>query len=201
VHIGRQECLPHIQTSSKTAGPDAVSLESFYVSTLRQAGRITHMSWYITLLVCGLFLIGIEIFVPGGVLGIFGAAALIGAAIMGFTIFPAGLAWLSVFIILGLTGLAVFIWMKYLPKSPIGRALSLSQSITEKDQNDSSWTVGMKGEALSELRPAGKALIENRRADVIADGGTWIGHNTQIEITRIAGNRIYVKELDVQSGM
>ena len=87
--------------------------------------------------------------------------------------------------------------MKYLPQSPIGRALSLSQSITEKDQADSLWTVGMKGTALSELRPAGKALIENRRADVIADGGTWIGHNTQIEITRIAGNRIYVKEIEV----
>lgn len=155
------------------------------------------MSWYVTLLVCGLFLIGIEIFVPGGVLGVIGAAALIGAAIIGFTIFPVWLAWLSVFTILVLTGLAIFIWMKYLPQTPIGRALSLSQSITGKDQDDSPWTIGMKGVALSELRPAGKALINEQRADVIADGGTWIGHNTRIEITRIAGNRIYVKELDV----
>lgn len=141
-------------------------------------------------------MIGIEIFVPGGVLGIFGAAALIGAAIIGFIIFPIWLGWLSLFVILALTGLAVFIWMKYLPQSPIGRALSLSQSITEKDQSDSPWTVGMKGIARSELRPAGKAMIEDQRADVIADDGTWIGHDAPIEVTRIAGNRIYVKEIE-----
>lgn len=158
------------------------------------------MSWYITLLVCGLFLIGIEIFVPGGVLGVCGAAALIGAATVGFTIFPVWLGWISLLLILALTGAAVFIWMKYLPRSPIGRALSLSQSITEKDQNKSLWTVGMKGIALSELRPAGKAMIEENRADVIADNGTWIGHDASVEITRIAGNRIYVRELNVESG-
>ncbi|MBI9021335.1 MAG: hypothetical protein JEZ10_08805 [Verrucomicrobia bacterium] len=155
------------------------------------------MSWYITLLVCGLFLIGIEIFVPGGVLGIFGAAALIGAAIRGFYIFPPGLAWFSVFVILALTGLAVFIWMKYLPKSPIGRIFSLSQSITEKDQENSPWKPGMRGTALSELRPAGKAQIEEHRVDVIADDGAFIGHNATIEVVRVAGNRIYVREVNV----
>jgi len=157
------------------------------------------MSWYLTLLVCGLFLIGIEIFVPGGVLGIFGAAALIGAAVIGFVDpdFPAWFGWVSVFVILGLTGLAVFIWMKYLPQSPIGRALSLSQSITKKDQDDSPWKTGMTGTTLSELRPAGKAMIEEQRADVIADDGTWIGHDTAIEVIRVEGNRIYVKEQNV----
>ncbi len=152
------------------------------------------MSWYITLLACGLFLIGIEIFVPGGVLGIFGAAALIGAAVKGFYIFPLWLAWLSVFIILALTGLAVFIWMKYLPQSPIGKALSLSQEIDKKDQDDSPWKVGMSGTALNELRPAGNALIDGQRADVIADNGTFIAHDAAIEIVRVSGNRIYVKE-------
>lgn len=153
------------------------------------------MSWYITLLACGLFLIGIEIFLPGGVLGIFGAAALIGAAAIGFTIFPPWAGWLSLFTILGLAALAVFIWMKYLPQSPVGRALSLSQKIDKKDHDDSLWKPGMTGTALSELRPAGKALIDQKRADVIADNGTFIAHDAPIEIVRISGNRIYVKEI------
>jgi len=157
------------------------------------------MSWYITLLVCGLFLIGIEIFVPGGILGIFGAAALLAAAIIGFNIFPLWAGWLSVFIILGLAGLAVFVWMKYLPQSPIGRALSLSQAIDKKDQDDSLWKPGMTGTALSELRPAGKAMIDEQRADVIADNGTFIEHNAAIEIVRVSGNRIYVQEVSVGS--
>ncbi len=154
------------------------------------------MSWYITLLACGLFLIGIEIFVPGGVLGIFGAAALIAAAVIGFNIFPLWLGWLSVFVILGLTGLAVFIWMKYLPQSPIGRALSLSQKIDKKDRDDSPWKPGMTGTAVSELRPAGKAVIEGQRADVVAENGTFIDQDTPVKIVRVSGNRIYVEEME-----
>lgn len=153
------------------------------------------MSWYFTLLACGLFLIGAEIFVPGGVLGVIGAAALIGAAVIGFSIFPPALGWLSLGMILLLTGLAVFIWMKFFPQSPIGRALSLNQNISKKDQDESPWKPGMKGTALSALRPAGKAMIENRRADVIAVDGTWIEQNAAIEIVKVEGNRIYVRTI------
>ena len=155
------------------------------------------MSWYFTLLVCGLFLIGAEVFVPGGVLGLFGAAALLSAAFIGFSVFPLWLGWLSLFFILGMAGLAVFIWMKYFPKSPVGKALSLAQSITKKDQDGSLWKPGVKGVALSSLRPAGKALLDGKRADVIADG-TWIEQNASIEVIKVAGNRIYVKEADAE---
>ena len=153
------------------------------------------MSWYIPLLLCGLFLIGLEIFVPGGILGIFGAAALISAAMIGFNIFPLWAGWLSLFVILGLSGLAVFIWMRFLPSSRIGKALSLTQEIDKKDQDDSPWKPGMTGTATSELRPAGKALIAGQCADVIADNGTFIAHDAAIEIVRVSGNRIYVKEI------
>jgi membrane-bound serine protease (ClpP class) len=169
-------------------------VRNFFVPSGRKAGRMRRMSWYITLLVCGLFLVGVEIFIPGGVVGIAGAAALIGAAVMGFMIFPLWLGWLSLFIILLLTATAAFVWMKYFPKSPMGKALSLTQHISKKDQDDSTWKAGMKGTALSILRPAGKALIEGRHADVVADG-TWIEQNASIEIIKVEGNRIYVRML------
>ncbi|MFA6172678.1 MAG: NfeD family protein [Kiritimatiellales bacterium] len=152
------------------------------------------MSWYLTLLVCGLFLVGVEIFIPGGIVGAAGAAALIGAAAMGFMIFPLWLGWLSLLFILVMTVSAAFLWMKYFPKSPMGKALSLTQKISKKDQDDSFWKAGMKGTALSTLRPAGKALIEGLRADVIADG-TWIEQNSAIEVIKVEGNRIYVRKI------
>jgi len=158
------------------------------------------MSWYITLLVCGLFLVGVEIFIPGGVVGTAGAVALIGAAVMGFMILPPALGWLSLALILLLTGLAAFVWMKFFPSSPVGKALSLNQNISKKDQDDSLWKPGMKGAVLSPLRPAGKALIEGRRADVIADNGMWIKQDASIEITKVSGNRIYVKEVNLETG-
>ena len=151
------------------------------------------MSWYITLLVCGLFLVGVEIFIPGGIVGAAGAAALIGAAVMGFMIFPPWLGWLSLFFILVLTAIAAFVWMKYFPKSPLGKALSFSQNAAKKDREDP-WKAGMTGVALSNLRPAGKAMIGGLRADVIADG-TWIEQNSAIEVIKVEGNRIYVRML------
>lgn len=153
------------------------------------------MSWYITLLFCGLFLIGLEIFVPGGILGIFGAAALLAAAIIGFSIFPLWLGWISLFSILALVALAVFVWMKYLPASPIGKALSLSQNLDDAEKVESDWKTGMRGTAASDLRPAGKAVLNGRRADVIAEKGMFVAHGANIEITRTSGNRIYVKEI------
>lgn len=156
------------------------------------------MSWYITLLVCGLFLVGVEIFIPGGVVGTLGALALIGAAVMGFMIFPPVFGWLSLLLILALTALAAFIWMKFFPSSSVGRMLSLDQNITKKDQDESPWKPGMKGTALSTLRPAGKAVIDGRRADVIADDGTWIEQDAPVEVVRVSGNRIYVRRTGVE---
>ncbi len=158
------------------------------------------MSWYITLLISGLFLIGVEIFIPGGVVGALGAAALFGAAVIGFSVFPPALGWLSLAMILLLTGLAVFIWMKFFPSSPVGRMLSLNQNISKKDQDESLWKPGMQGTALSTLRPAGKAMINGTRTDVLADDGTWIEQNVSIEIVKVSGNRIYVRKVDVESG-
>ncbi|MDD3276466.1 MAG: NfeD family protein [Kiritimatiellales bacterium] len=158
------------------------------------------MSLYITLLACGLFLVGVEIFIPGGVVGALGALALAGAAVIGFTSsdFPEWFGWLSLLLILTLTAIAAFVWMKYFPKSPVGKMLSLTQNISKKDQDDSLWKPGMKGTALSTLRPAGKAMIEGKRADVIATDGTWIEQNTAIEVIKVAGNRIYVKETKLE---
>lgn len=156
------------------------------------------MSWYITLLVCGLFLIGVEIFLPGGVIGTLGALALAGAVIMGFMIFPPVYGWLSLALILLLAGFAVFIWMKFFPNSPVGKALSLAQNISKKDQDDSPWKPGMKGTALSTLRPSGRALIEGQHADVIADDGTWIEQNAPVEVVKVSGNRIYVRKTNVE---
>jgi membrane-bound serine protease (ClpP class) len=154
------------------------------------------MNWYFSLLISGLFLVGVEIFIPGGIVGAAGAAALIGAAVIGFMIFPPWLGWISLLFILILTALAAFVWMRYFPKSPMGKALSLNQNIVRNDPSDSLWRPGMKGAALSILRPSGKASIEDRRADVIADG-SWIEQGAAIEIVKVEGNLIYVREIKV----
>lgn len=152
------------------------------------------MTWYITLLLCGMFLIGAEIFVPGGVLGTAGAVALIAAAVIGFSIFPPFAGWLSLFLILFLAALAVVAWMKFFPSSPIGKSLTLAQNLARGSDTNASWKPGMQGVARSTLRPSGVAEFGTRRADVIARG-TWIDANTLIQIVKVEGNRIYVDSI------
>ena len=51
---------------------------------------------------------------------------------------------------------------------------------------------GELGTAASVLRPSGKGMFGDRFVDVVSDGG-YIDHGTQIEVIRVAGNRIIVR--------
>ncbi len=54
--------------------------------------------------------------------------------------------------------------------------------------------IGKQGEALSLLRPAGKARIEGRMIDVISNG-PFISEGRTIQVTHVNGNRIVVMEV------
>jgi len=52
--------------------------------------------------------------------------------------------------------------------------------------------VGSVGLAASALRPSGKAMFGDKYLDVVSDGA-YIEHGSQIEVIRVAGNRIIVR--------
>ena len=54
--------------------------------------------------------------------------------------------------------------------------------------------VGDQGTATSILRPAGKATFGEQYVDVVSDG-SWIDHGSPIEVVRVAGNRVIVREV------
>ncbi|MDQ3350257.1 MAG: hypothetical protein M3545_20110 [Acidobacteriota bacterium] len=53
--------------------------------------------------------------------------------------------------------------------------------------------LGLTGTALSPLRPAGVADINGARVDVVSDG-SFIEAGSAIEVTRVDGNRIVVRD-------
>jgi membrane-bound serine protease (ClpP class) len=59
------------------------------------------------------------------------------------------------------------------------------------DQNAA--LIGQRGESLSPLRPAGKAVVAGRMLDVVSDG-PFIPAETPVEIVSVAGNRIVVRK-------
>lgn len=149
------------------------------------------------LIVLGFLLCLFEIFVPGGVIGITGTL-LIAAAVIAATAtygakvgVPLGFACLA-------GGMVFFaLWLRFFPRSRMGRLISLTTEAAQEDGFTSQPAellalVGKLGVALTELRPAGVANIEGRRIDVVTDGG-FLDKGTSIVVGEVSGNRVVVR--------
>jgi len=151
---------------------------------------------YLTLLVLGSILVGMEIFVPGGVLGVVGALLWIGAAIVGGGSFSSPWNILSGFFLLIVGALTFFLWFNFFPKSRMGKVLTLQDSAKDykSPRPGENLQTGMEGIALTVMRPAGLALFNNERVDVVADG-EWIEKGEAIKIIETGEGHIVVAKI------
>ena len=147
---------------------------------------------YLTLLAAGFVLIGLEIFIPGGILGIVGSAAWIGAAVVGLRNFPEPWNLISAFGLLVAGLLTFIIWIKYFPKSHVGKTLSLQEDVADyKSHKVDMVEIGAVGEAVSTLRPSGIATFDGKRVDVVADG-EWIEAGQAVKVSSTSGGHVSV---------
>ncbi len=151
---------------------------------------------FIILVVVGLFLIGAEIFLPGGVIGFLGGLSLFGAAVVGFKAFGPQGGIISALLIILLAGVCMVVWIRFFPRTGIGRTmtLSLDGKSFKSAPADLKTLVDKEGVAQSRLRPAGIARIDSHRVDVVAEG-SWIESGRPIRVIRVEGNRILVREI------
>lgn len=149
----------------------------------------------IALLAGGILMIGAEVFAPGGILGVLGAGALVGAIVIAFAISPVFGIYIAGGVII-LTGIGVMLWIKYFPRLPIGRHMTLDTDGKNFKASDSrSLLLGKQGVAQSDLRPAGFAIIDGRREDVVTEGG-MITKGQAITVIQVAGSRIVVRKAE-----
>jgi len=149
----------------------------------------------VVLLIAGSLMIGAEIFAPGAVLGTLGAASLIAAIVVAFQIsqtlgFYVGIG------VVALVGATVALWIKFFPRSSIGRQMTLSQDGSAFKAADGRHDLeGKEGLTASDLRPAGFAIIDGKRLDVIAEG-KLIAAGERIKVVKVAGSRIVVRKIE-----
>ncbi len=178
----------------------------------------------LTLFMLGMVLLGIEFFViPGfGVFGVSGILMTMVSLVMASNTFSGMSATESfeqsmsslgslVAALVTVIGVAVVL-NRFLPSIPFinrliltppgyaandGEGLRLKPSLLSRTSvNTSPINVGMIGKTASSLRPTGKAMFGDNYVDVVSDGA-YIDHGTQIEVIRLAGNRIIVRSTDV----
>ncbi len=154
------------------------------------------LTLYLALIVAGIVMLGAEIYVPGGILGVVGFLCLAGAVAIGFTLGPL-VGWLSAAAVVLGTAAGVWVWVRWFPRTRAGRQLVLQADGRDFKAPSEEWRalVGMTGEAATDLRPAGIARIGGRRVDVTADG-TWIEAGRPIRVIAVEGVRVIVRPAD-----
>ena len=149
-------------------------------------------AFIISLVILGVLLLLAEIILPSGVSGVMGGLCLLVAIVLGFTeSFNLG-----VLLLFGSMFFAVFmLWLfiKYVPDSPIGRHLFLKKSAKEWDgfETSNKTLLGKTGVSCTMLRPSGLAMIDDERIDVVTEGEV-IQKDQPIKVIEIEGNRIVV---------
>ena len=148
------------------------------------------------LFLAGLALLFCELFIPGGILGTIGVIG-IGASIwLAFKSYPPDIAlWVLAGELLAL-GAGIVIGLRILPHTPIARRLTLTREFDAEEGFTSASSeldsyVGKEGVALTTLRPAGIALIEGKRLNVVTDG-EFIERNARVKVCEVEGSRIVV---------
>jgi len=159
-------------------------------------GEILIMNFvWLILLIIGFALVVVEMYIPGfGFPGITGTICLIaGVALYAKTDI---VAWLVMtVIIVSLLCVALSISIRSAAKGRLAKSkLVLNEvSTSEVGENDLSYYVGKTGCATTVLRPAGLGEFEGVKLNILSDG-EYIPEGAQITVTRVEGNRIFVRK-------
>ncbi len=162
----------------------------------------------IILFIIGVALLLLEVFVvPGfGAFGIVGIILTISSLFLGLLGDFKFVSWDSISVaVTQLTGallasiVAIYFIGKFLPKSEVFNRLVLVDGISgtggySTAKQNFSGLIGKTGEALTVLRPAGAALIDNERIDVITNS-SYIEKGARVKVVHVSGSSIMVEEI------
>jgi membrane-bound serine protease (ClpP class) len=148
----------------------------------------------VVLFIIGIILLVIEIFVPGfGIWAIIGIICLMSGVIMAAYDSSAAALSLGIGFILAmvLAGFVIYafrkrgIWNKFILKDELKTELGyVSQPVKE-------YLLGKTGKAMTSLRPAGTAVFDGERVDVVT-AGEFIQQGQLVKVVLVEGGRIVV---------
>lgn len=182
-----------------TSGVIALAL-FFGTSYILQLATI----WEIVIFIIGVILLLVEIFViPGfGITGILGIILMIAALFFGLitdidiaTTNAISFAIIQLAATFVATAIVIYFIWKLLPKSQTFNKLILNENLPAKSgyaaKPNYEKLIGENGKALTDLRPAGSAIINNERIDVITEGD-YIERGNEIVVKKVEGSKIVV---------
>ena len=155
----------------------------------------------IALMVAGIVLIGLEMFVPGGVLGVFGGLCIIAGIVITFQEygFAGALFYGALALVLAIT--VIIIEFKVLPKTKFGRGLFLKgvsggkagamhDTAVPPEEAD---LIGEQGETATMLAPSGVVTVGGRQYEAFSEDGL-LERGVRIEVIGRDNFRVIVRK-------
>jgi membrane-bound serine protease (ClpP class) len=156
----------------------------------------------ILLFLVGFILLVIEIFIPGGILGIIGLAAVLTSVFISTeSIELAAISVLIAFLVCVIVSVLLF--------KVFGKKIKLFDRLVLKDATHTEQgyvsnknrheLIGLEGKAISPLRPSGTAQFNEEFLHVVTEG-VYIYENTPVKIVKVEGARVVVREISKLAG-
>lgn len=156
-------------------------------------------TWLLLLSFLGLFFLLVELLIiPGfGITGITGIGLLITSIVLSFLRLSTPKAILFSSAVVVVSSLAVIAFIKIFPHMGNRRGFVLKTAQDNKSAYRAApleleKLLGKVGETLTPLRPAGIAIFDGSRVDVVSEGG-FLSKNTPVKVVKIEGRRVVVK--------
>lgn len=132
------------------------------------------MNAIIIFFILGVLLLAGEVFVPGAILGILGGISMLVGCVISFNqLGPVGGTVATVFA-LTLLGLMLYVELVWLPKTRLGRSLTVQSAVDATSQPplaEREAVIGKSAEAVTPLVPSGYVLVEGRRYEAFCQSG------------------------------
>jgi membrane-bound ClpP family serine protease len=151
----------------------------------------------VLLQVLGVAVILVEIFVPSlGLLSVLAGGILFYSLYLVFTTISREAGILFVAMDLVLVPIVLYMGLKALGKSSLSlhKELSRKEGVASQASGMEDW-IHKTGVAVTDLRPSGTALIDEKRLDVVTNGD-YVDAGTRIRVTGVTGNRIVVEMIE-----
>ena len=147
-------------------------------------------------------LVGVVVIIAEVILPSFGILTIVALGVFGYSLFmvfhdiskAAGFAFLAADLVL--IPVVVILGLKLLARSPVTlrKTLSREEGVSSQPPEMDSY-MDMQGTAVTDLRPAGTAAIDDKRVDVVTRG-EYLEKNTAIIVIEVTGNHIIVRKKD-----
>lgn len=147
--------------------------------------------------VIGIILLIVEVFMPG-----FGLPGIAGLLLLGVSIV---MTWMShgayaglgaTLVVLAIGGIVLSLSLKSATSGRISRSALILKDTTQTPREEPKLErlIGVKGVSQTVLRPAGIALVDGQRINVVTRG-EFIGKDEQVVIEEIEGARVIVRRV------